>query len=65
MISALAMKRGLSVDFCGYWQRGKAGGAVDKFVESAGTKNEDRGSLRREVSSRVMCGKMHLHAKRV
>ena len=26
---------------------------VDKFVESAGTKNEDRGSLRRELFSRV------------
>jgi len=31
---------------------------VDKFVESAGTKNEDRGSLRRELFSRVSCGKM-------
>jgi hypothetical protein len=24
MVSGLAMKRGPSVDFCGYWQRGNA-----------------------------------------
>jgi hypothetical protein len=24
MVSGLAMKRGTSVDFCGYWQRGKS-----------------------------------------